>query len=114
MAWNPDRQAAGGYLHPRKVARILAQHGGICHLCHHPEATTVDHIVPWAEWSHSTLSVHDASNLAPAHATPCPTCGRECHDEKTKAEAARGRARAARRRHARATRPTEKHPGSLA
>ena len=113
MAWNEDRAKAGGYLHPKKAQRILTQHGGICHLCHHPDATEVDHIIPWAEWTHPTLSVHDATNLAPTHATPCPTCGRDCHADKTKAEAARGRARGTARRRAQAARPSEKHPGAL-
>lgn len=113
MAWNAQRGAGGGYLHPKKVQRILAQRDGICYLCQHGGATELDHIVPWAEWQRTDLSVHDASNLAPAHGMPCPTCGRECHADKTKAEAARGRARAQAKRKASASRPNEKHPGSL-
>lgn len=113
MAWNEGRAKAGGYLHPKKVARILAAHAGICHICGHPDATTVDHLIPWAEWTRLDLSVHDKSNLAPAHDGPCPTCGRDCHGGKTKAEAARGRARASERRKQMAKRPDEKHPGAL-
>ena len=113
MAWDGKRRTPADYLHPKKQARILAAHSGICHLCGHPDARTVDHITPWAEWTHPTLSVHDASNLAPAHGDPCPTCGRECHSDKTKAEAARGRARSQIKRKASATRPQEQHPGSL-
>ena len=113
MAWNAQRQQAGGYLHPKKQQRILAQHGGICHLCGHADATEVDHLVPWAEWTHPTLSVHDKSNLAPAHGTPCPTCGRDCHADKTKAEAARGRARGHAKRATLARRPGEPHPGAI-
>ena len=108
------RRTPADYLHPKKAARILAQHAGICHLCGHPDAEQVDHRTPWAEWSHPTLSVHDASNLAPTHGAPCPTCGRECHGDKTKAEAARGRARSLAKREAQARRPREQHPGSLA
>ena len=113
MAWTDKRRTPADYLHPKKQQRILAAHAGICHLCHHPGATQVDHIVPWAEWTDTTLSVHDASNLAPAHGTPCPTCGRDCHADKTKAEAARGRARGNQRRAAAARRPDEQHPGAL-
>lgn len=113
MAWNPERDRQGGYLHPKKVQRLLALHGYLCHLCGHTGADELDHIVPWAEWTHPTLSVHHASNLAPAHGQPCGVCGVECHGDKTKAEAARGRARGHAKRKASASRPTEKHPGSL-
>jgi len=113
MAWDTKRRPASEYLHPKKQQRILAQHGGICHLCGHPDATEVDHLTPWAEWTRTDLSVHDASNLAPAHGTPCPTCARHCHADKTKAEAARGRARGNAKRKQQATRPTEQHPGAL-
>ena len=113
MAWSETRQAQGGYLHPKKVQRILAQHGHVCHVCHHAGATEVDHVVPWAEWMRRDLSVHDQTNLAPIHGQPCPTCGAECHPIKTKAESARGRARAQAKREALGRRPTEKHPGAL-
>ena len=113
MAWDSKRRTPADYLHPAKQRRILNAHHGVCHLCGHPDATEVDHLVPWAEWQRTDLSVHDASNLAPAHGTPCPTCGRTCHEDKSKAEAARGRARANDKRKAQARRPVEKHPGSL-
>lgn len=113
MAWDEQRQRAGGYLNPHKVQRILVAHRYVCHLCGHDGATQVDHVTPYAEWRHPTLSVHDASNLAPAHGEPCATCGRDCHADKTKAEAARGRARAQAKRKAQVSRPDEKHPGSL-
>ena len=113
MAWDQKRRPPSEYIHPKKAARILAAHAGICWLCGHSGATQVDHRIPWAEWTRTDLSVHDASNLAPAHGTPCPTCGRDCHADKTKAEAARGRARALEKRNARACRPREAHPGSL-
>ena len=112
MAWSATRQAQGGYLNPHKQRRILHAHAGICHVCGHPDATTVDHVIPWAEWHRTDLSPHDASNLAPIHEL-CPHCGRECHPDKTKAEAARGRERARARRAARG-RQREGHPGSLA
>lgn len=109
MAWVQKRRTPSDYINPHKAARVIAAHAGICHLCGHPGATQVDHIICWAEWTHPTLSVHDPSNLAPAHGTPCPTCGRDCHTLKTKAEAARGSSRYA----ARGKRQTEQHPGLL-
>jgi hypothetical protein len=113
MPWNAARQDAGGYLHPKKQQRILAAHNHVCHLCGHGDATQVDHLIPWAEWTRTDLSVHDKSNLAPAHGTPCPTCRRDCHADKTKQEAARGRARGNARRANAARRPPETHPGAL-
>ncbi|GAB3080969.1 hypothetical protein GCM10027053_51840 [Intrasporangium mesophilum] len=113
MAWADKRRTPSDYLHPKKQARILAAHGGICHLCGHGRAEQVDHVIPWSEWTHPTLSVHDASNLRPAHGQPCPTCEVQCHEDKSKAEAARGRARGHERRQAAGKRPVERHPGAL-
>lgn len=123
MGWEQKRRTSADYLHPAKQRRVLDQHGRVCRVmvgpdgvtygCGHGDAEQVDHTTPWAEWTHPTLSVHDASNLAPMHGTPCPTCGRSCHEDKSKAEAARGRARAHAKRKAQGSRPTEKHPGSL-
>jgi hypothetical protein len=123
MAWENKRRTPADYIHPAKQRRIIAAHAGICRVitgpdgisygCGHPDAEQVDHGIPWAEWTDPTLSVHDASNLAPMHGAPCPTCGRTCHEDKSKAEAARGRARGNEQRKAQATRPREKHPGSL-
>jgi hypothetical protein len=109
MAWDQKRRTSADYINPHKAARIIAAHAGICHLCGHEQATQVDHVIPWAEWTHPTLSMHDASNLAPAHGAPCPTCGRECHADKSKAEAARGSTRRAQR----GKRAPEQHPGLI-
>ena len=109
MAWDNKRRPASEYIHPKKAARVIAQHGGICHLCGHPGATQVDHVVPWAEWTRTDLNVHDKSNLAPAHGEACPVCGRECHADKTKAEAARG----AQRKRDKLKYPKRQHPGLL-
>lgn len=106
-------RAPSDYLNPHKAARIIAAHAGICHICGHPGATEVDHLIPWAEWTRADLSVHDKSNLAPAHGNPCPMCGQHCHADKSKAEAARGSRRAAARRVAAGRRPSESHPGRL-
>lgn len=109
MTWDQKRRPSTEYLDPHKARRILEAHQGICHICGHPDADQVDHVVPWSEWTNPTLSVHDTSNLAPAHGAPCPICGRTCHADKSKAEAARGSTRYA----ARGKRPAEKHPGLL-
>jgi predicted RNA-binding Zn-ribbon protein involved in translation (DUF1610 family) len=109
MAWTQKRRTSSDYIERHKAARVLAAHGYVCHLCGHEDAYQVDHVVPWAEWTHPTLSVHDESNLAPAHGAPCPTCGRSCHGAKSKAAAARGSTRRAARRR----RPAERHPGLL-
>jgi hypothetical protein len=113
VAWDQRARPASEYIHPKKRQRELARHGRICHLCGHGGADQVDHVIPWGEWARTDLNVHDESNLRPAHGSPCPTCGRSCHDDKTKAEAARGRARATARRAAQGRRPTEPHPGAL-
>jgi 5-methylcytosine-specific restriction endonuclease McrA len=109
MAWTQKRRTPSDYIDTHKAARVLAAHGGICWICGHDDAHEVDHVIPWAEWTHPTLSVHDASNLAPAHGSACPTCGRECHKDKSKAEAARGSTRRAQR----GKRATEQHPGLI-
>lgn len=111
--WTKDRQAAGGYLHPRKVARIMAAHGYICYLCGHPDAETLDHITPWSQWTRTDLSVHDQTNLAPAHQAPCPTCRATCHKDKTEQERLAGLRAHNERTAAAKRRPVEKHPGSL-
>lgn len=109
MAWTQSRRPPSAHLHPREKARVLRAHGGVCHGCGHGDAEQVDHITPWFEWV-GPLSVHHPSNTAPMHGQPCPTCGKRCHDDKTKAESARARARA----RARGKRPREQHPGTIA
>src|SRR5690348_7787413 len=109
MTWEQKRRTPADYIHPAKQRRILTTHAGICHLCGHGGADQVDHVIAWAEWTRTDLSVHDASNLRPAHGTPCPTCGRSCHEDKTKAEAARGRAR----KLSKLKYPQRQHPGLL-
>ena len=113
MAWDQKRRTPADYIDRHKAARILVAHDGICHLCGHGQAEQVDHVIGWAEWTHPTLSVHDASNLAPAHGSACPTCGRDCHADKSKQEAARGRAIGYAKRAAQGKRPAEKHPGLI-
>lgn len=49
----------------------------------------VDHIINYKRWvdEQRAGSPDDPSNLALAHATPCPTCSRDCHADKTRGEA---------------------------
>lgn len=76
--------------------RILRRDHAVCHVCRKPGADDVDHVTPHAEGGPDT-----DDNLAPIHRRPC-------HQRKTKAEAARGRARQPTRR-----RPADQHPGHL-
>lgn len=57
--------------------KILAA-SDVCHICGHPEAEAVDHVISL----HRGGSDDDPANLAPAHHKPCPTCGRPCNLEK--------------------------------
>ena len=110
MAWDQKRRPPSEYIPWHKQQRILAAHAGICWLCGHDGGLLeVDHVIPWAEWTRTDLSMHDASNLAPAHGSACPTCGRDCHADKSKQEAARGSTRRA----ARGKRVVERHPGLI-
>ncbi|QXC59342.1 HNH endonuclease [Aquihabitans sp. G128] len=97
-AWaDRDQRRAGtlsGSARKARTARIIRRDHGICHVCGKPGATEADHVVPLAEGGSDT----DA-NLAAIHAKPC-------HEAKTRAEQARGRAR-----RGTASRPREQHPG---
>jgi 5-methylcytosine-specific restriction endonuclease McrA len=109
MPWaNARRPQPGNWKYLK--AKILRDHAGVCHLCGHPGAAQVDHIIPVKLWleRHITGSPHHPSNLAPAHATACPVCGRRCHIDKTQAEARAGKARA----RANLRRNREPHPGA--
>jgi 5-methylcytosine-specific restriction endonuclease McrA len=93
-AWRP------GYVGVpyKQRQQILRQHKGICHVCHQPGATHVDHVTAEADGGTS-----DPANLRPIHPEPC-------HREKTARERAAGRARnpAPTQR-----RTAERHPGLL-
>lgn len=106
MAWSrePDRRRG---LPTAQRARIMDLHGTVCHLCHHPGAEQVDHIINVKMWLKQGYegSPHRDSNLAPAHGQPCLMCGVRCHVVKTQSEAQA--ARPSRRR------IPEGHPGRL-
>jgi 5-methylcytosine-specific restriction endonuclease McrA len=58
-------------------AKILAA-SDVCHICGHPAADAVDHVVALARGGSDT----DPANLKPAHHEPCATCGHRCNLEK--------------------------------
>jgi 5-methylcytosine-specific restriction endonuclease McrA len=58
---------------------VLATYGGICHLCQHPGAQQVDHLIPVSLRPDLGWVV---SNLRPAHGgknNPCPVCHLRCN-----------------------------------
>lgn len=79
-----QRVRLSGGAEQARARRVLRAYATVCHVCGRPGATEVDHVVPLAEGG-----ADDETNLAPVHATPC-------HQAKTAAEAARGRARGVR------------------
>jgi len=106
MAWH-RRPEPGNWATIK--AQVMTAHSGICWVCGHGDSDQCDHIINVARGG-----THDLDNLAPIHGTaygtnPCPTCGRHCHQEKTKQEQAAGRAGSNRNRN----RPTEQHPGRI-
>ena len=79
----------------RKTKAIVLAASDICHLCGHPAALTVDHIISARDWPRDEYGAHlpgldDLTNLAPAHGTrsprapdnPCPTCGVLCNQSR--------------------------------
>jgi 5-methylcytosine-specific restriction endonuclease McrA len=57
--------------------RILRTNN-VCHLCGHPGADAIDHVIPLARGGPDTVT-----NKKPAHHKhPCPTCGIKCNHAK--------------------------------
>jgi 5-methylcytosine-specific restriction endonuclease McrA len=108
MAWSKDPSRRRGVPTTQRQ-RIMARHHGTCHVCGHPQAEQIDHIINVKRWLREQLpgSPHRDSNLAPIHDQPCPTCGARCHVAKTNSEAQEGRAKVSRQR------PAEPHPGRI-
>lgn len=71
-----------GWEQQRRAKRILYRDEGVCHICHRPGATIVDHVIPLEEGGPD-----NDDNLAPIHREPC-------HRIKSAEEAKRGRERA--------------------
>lgn len=71
----------------RKLRRAILAESDVCHLCAHPGADTIDHLIPI-----SRGGGHDPDNLRPAHGVnSCTTCGRRCNQERgNKARTAAG------------------------
>jgi len=99
MAWEGStRRARLPRDWPARRARVLREHGGICHVCKLPGADDVDHVRPGDD--------HGFHNLAPIHRVPC-------HRDKSAREGAAASARATQRRRAQRFREPEPHPGLL-
>jgi 5-methylcytosine-specific restriction enzyme A len=79
-------------------ARVLRDHGRICHLCGGPGATEVDHVTAGDD--------HGEANLRPAH--------KACHARKSSSEGGTAAGQARKARAAARYRPAEPHPGLLA
>lgn len=94
--WNRGGRYHGGFPTPvrRQAETELPKHCAHCH--RHDCQLWLDHIIPAAEGGPDTID--NAQWLCT-----------DCHDRKTKAESARGRAR----RRARGQHPTEAHPGLI-
>ena len=108
MPWSKEPGRRSSSPLKRVRAMVMRQHNGICYLCGHGGADEVDHIIGVAQWRKEQRvgDVNHPSNLAPAHGTPCLTCGKTCHKDKTQSEAAEARWGARKR-------PVEPHPGLI-
>jgi hypothetical protein len=76
----PRGDGYGGRRAQRWVAGVLDRYGTTCHLCHHPGATSADHVVPRSQLVRRGLLhlMYDIDNGRPAHHAPCPVCGVRC------------------------------------
>jgi 5-methylcytosine-specific restriction endonuclease McrA len=54
--------------------RILRA-SNVCHLCGHPGADAVDHVIPLARGG----ADHITNKASAHHDVPCPTCGIKCN-----------------------------------
>lgn len=74
----------------RKLAAwVVARDGGLCGLCGHGDARTVDHVISVRDWPEGVHGVHEPENLQAAHGSrgvgvsnPCPVCGKLCNQSK--------------------------------
>lgn len=69
----------------RAREQMFKLYGHTCHLCGHGGAHTADHLVPVSVDGDQPIDPHD---MRPAHGSggqrpnPCPTCGRNCNQER--------------------------------
>lgn len=73
----PHPFAQNGGRRKRVTDAVIARDGGRCWICHHPGATSADHV-------HRVADGGDAwglDNLRAAHFFPCKTCGRRCQQQ---------------------------------
>lgn len=80
-------------------ARVLRDHGRVCHVCGGPDADAVDHVQRGDD--------HSPANLRPIHDRVFP----HCHRRKSAQEGAGASASARRARIAARKREPERHPG---
>ncbi len=65
----------------------FAMWGYRCHLCNHPNAHTVDHLIPLAKWGNQP---YDARLSRPAHGIEgCDECGLKCNSSRGHRELAK-------------------------
>jgi len=94
---NENRHPSGAAWN-RIKANVISYYGGICHLCDHPLAEQVDHLVQYAEGGGDSIE-----NLRPAHGSantqknPCPVCGLNCNNIRGGLSVEAGRAKIQRR-----------------
>jgi len=75
------RRHRAGRPYTRWKRQVLELWGDQCHLCGHPGATQVDHLIPLSKQPHQPL---DPELARPAHGSnaPCPVCGRACNQSR--------------------------------
>ena len=82
----------------RIKANVIAAHNGLCHLCDHPGAKTIDHVEVYGENQDDSIP-----NLRPAHGSagslknPCPVCGINCNNVRGALSVEAGRKKIAKR-----------------
>jgi hypothetical protein len=73
-----SRDGWGGRAARRWVAAVLATYGTTCHLCHHGQADSGDHVRPRIQLPRDAW--YDVANGRPVHHKPCPVCGVRCNN----------------------------------
>lgn len=70
----------GGRPYTRFCRAVYLMWGRTCHLCGHPGADSVDHLIPLSVWPDQPL---DPTQARPAHGVAgCPTCGVKCNQSR--------------------------------